>query len=206
MSSYVYEDQSRGVGAVAAHDLGAISRASGSPVRSIHQLRSARKAPAQVLARRKRGKPAKWFTAGRVGRLLSQPRKVVQVTATVPARGGAVVADTRTTDISESVITSRPGANTKPAALFEGEPPATEDETSVTTGAKYSAAWTPSGATLKRASRQYNAAIDAAAEAARGEAELAVPQITPAKKTRKLLIIGGLGVGALALIYILTRK
>jgi len=49
-----------------------------------------------------------------------------------------------------------------------------------------------------------NQARDQAFDAAVEEAELQIPQVS--EKSNKALIYGGVGLGALALIYLMTRK
>lgn len=111
MSSYIIQKQSRGVGAVAAHDLGATSRMGSSMMRSPLQVRQAAKAPATpagraaafgALARKKfatqpvtarktfRGTP-KSFSTGVKGILLPPPRKLTQVAVRAPTPHRSVV-------------------------------------------------------------------------------------------------------------------
>lgn len=218
MSSYVIENQSRGVGAIASQDLGAVSRASGSAFRSKSQSRSALRAPAQVMApkriarnkrrgryvsppkgrgnvalraRMRRGSAAKTFIQGRTG-ISIEPSVKTGVVGSVD-RTNALQDIVRSQQQSELVVKARPIV-TVPAGVVRGPMPSRVMQSPE-----------PCGSLPQSASR-WAAHIDAIAKADITEAQLQVPQIAaPVSSNRKLLIAGGIGVAAIA-IYFIARK
>jgi len=108
-SSYVVEEQSRGVGAVASRDLGIASRASGG----------------EIIARKRStgGFPSKSFTH-RVGVGLPQPAKAITAVAKVPVQHFAVDNYSgpayRKKDVT---LVARPGGAKVHAGVILGNPP-----------------------------------------------------------------------------------
>jgi len=239
MKSYVYGEESRGPGAIAASDLGA----STLPVRTtsmttaplalrvaapiLTSSRVSTQAPGvrrrvapkgrRLIARRRRGTvPATW--RARAGQVLSIPSKSVRVSAAFPTRRAVVAPGViNPKDVSSAFSTTiieKPGAATTYAGAITGNPQPLSARIPIKTAA-FSAAHTPSGPTLQRAVAMKNRAMDVAAEMDMDAAGLTAPQITAAESPdekattdsmKRLLIIGGVGVGALALIYLMGKK
>lgn len=202
MASYVYGKESRGIGAIAAQDLGGMLSAT-----RVYSTPTKATVPTSFLAREVRGAIAKPWSP-RQGVSLSPPKKNVIAGALVAKRrppiAPAVVGDQETTQRKTVVVIERPGAATVPAGVIEGSPPATAEAIKVKEAA-YSAAQSPSGPTIVSAVAKKNAAIDAAVEADRQEAEFVVPTVsTPAvdNTMRNVLLIGG----GVALFWLLTRR
>jgi hypothetical protein len=84
-----------------------------------------------------------------------------------------------------------------------GEPPPELEEIPAPAPAQFAATHTPTGPSLSAAVRRKKAREDAAAEAAKIEAALTVPEISAEPRAKTLLIIGG--VAAVGL-YLLMRK
>jgi hypothetical protein len=200
MSSYVIQKQSRGVGAVAAEDLGVTSRASGSPVKErcptgqswdkIEQMcqptRTALKARLRTTA------PAVSFVQGRTGKILPKPTKPAVADFRYPRRAFLSATTPRNTGTATAAVPviSRP-IDTEPAGVLPGKPPATARPVRV--------------ASAQTAAAAKHQAQDQILDMGIEEASFQIPQIT-GNKNSKVLIYGGLGLGALALLYLMTRK
>jgi len=206
MSSYVVQNQSRGVGAVASEDLGAVSRASGRAVMAKSPTKS-------LISRRRRGMRPSRFVQGRSGNLLKSPFKSLNAKVVMPALRKSVVVDVSKMGLKRTLmpIVERP-TGVVPAGLIAGTPSADAIRVPLAT-ARHSAIHTPAGPTLSKAVSTRNKAIDNAIAMEISEASFQVPQFSAgsapdekAKKNKLLLIYGGIGVAGLAAIYLLTRK
>lgn len=214
--SYLHETQSRGIGAIATHDLGTSSRISGSPSLSQEQTtegfwssikKIGRKVggerPVQVVARRyhhgRRGKP---FIPRKVGIAVPPPRRTVVVRPKYPPpRIGPVIKPAIPLQ-KPAVFTETIKIGVPPTGILSGRPPVVSSVIRPMPK-KFAASHTPQGPTLMTAVVKKNMAQNAMAAKEQIEAELQVPEMTP---SRKPLIIGGVIAVAIGGLYLYFRR
>jgi len=189
--SYFKSYESRGVGAIAAADLGddVAPIAPRSPALQARLIMSRRAVSARL--------PQYPFTVGIRGQVLPQPRRIDLVVSRIPTYSS----DFRkplSTRVLVPVI-EYPGAGTTYSGLLPGDPPAMQP-------AIYPQQGVLSTANIPPRAVPALAAADAAADRA-AEAELQTAAITdsPAKKPNYLLY-GGIAAAALGAWWLLGRK
>lgn len=218
--SYLHETQSRGVGAVAALDLGIGARASGSPILSSEQamegfwssvkkigrkvgvVRAKKRKPVRVSARRYRGAPRKVFVPRKVGVAVPPPRRTVVVRPRYPAPRVGPVIKPAIPPQQPAVFTETITTGVPPTGILPGRPPRGSIPI-YPPSKKFAGSHTPQGPTLTTAVAKKNMAQDAMAAKEQTEAELQVPGVTP---SRKSLIIGGVIVAVIGGIYLYSRS
>ncbi len=227
--SYLKTTESRGLGAVAAMDLGAVGARRVPPIRKTPPPIKKKPTPVKktptigvgllkikvppppppkktppsrtvTLTDHRKKTP---FQVGRAGRPLPPPKRTEKAAFTRISSAKKPDSAMLTTQgkITEMVatFTESPGAGVSEAALFTGSPPASERPATVTP-ADYSAVWTATGPTLVDAVKAEDEMIDSAIDAAKTEAEMTeVPGAAQGAKKTPWLLYGGIALGAYAL-------
>lgn len=204
--SYHTELQSRGPGAIAAHDLGATPRF-GSTLSRYGKSRRPRPVD-ELVVRRRRGAVGRPFLLGQRGIALGPPQRGVVVSAPAPRApfppGYPPVQTKPVPEAAEIDLTVTLGAGTTSAGLMPGAPPPTALPIEIDPAA-FSAAGIPQGPSLQTAIAKADRANDAAIEADMEIAEITVPSPAPAPKKTPVLLYAGLGIAGWLLYRMVTR-